>query len=110
MCIRDRVTIRKTARRHGLNTDASFRFERGCDPTNTIYVLKRCALLIQEVAGGQISSEIVDIYPQEVKPFEVSVSFRKIDTLIGKAIGKENIETILDALEMKIVSRDEHRY
>ena len=104
------VSIRKTARRHGLNTDASFRYERGCDPTNTIYVLKRCALLIQEVAGGQISSEIVDIYPEEVKPFEVELSFRKIDTLIGKKIGKENIETILAALEMKIVSQNEEGY
>jgi len=65
------VSIRKTARRHGLNTDASFRYERGCDPTNTIYVLKRCALLIQEVAGGEISSNISDFYPEEVKPFEV---------------------------------------
>jgi len=100
------VTIRKTARRHGLNTDASFRFERGCDPTNTIYVLKRCALLIQEVAGGQISSEIVDVYPEEVKPFVVELSLRKINTLIGKEIGKENIETILAALEMKIVSQN----
>lgn len=104
------VSIRKTARRHGLNTDASFRFERGCDPTNTIYVLKRCALLIQEVAGGQISSEIVDVYPEEVKPFEVEVSLRKINTLIGKAIGKESIETILGALEMKIVSQNEEGY
>jgi phenylalanyl-tRNA synthetase beta chain len=104
------VSIRKTARRHGLNTDSSFRFERGCDPTNTIYVLKRCALLIQEVAGGQISSEIVDVYPQEVKPFEVEVSLRKINSLIGKEIGKENIETILNALEMKIVSRTEEGY
>ena len=104
------VSIRKTARRHGLNTDASFRFERGCDPTNTIYVLKRCALLIQEVAGGQISSEIVDVYPQEVKPFEVAVTLRKINTLIGKAIGKESIEMILAALEMKIVSRDDEGY
>lgn len=104
------VSIRKTARRYGLNTDASFRYERGCDPTNTIYVLKRCALLIQKVAGGQISSEIVDIYPQKVKPFEVSVSLRKINTLIGKAIGKENIETILGALEMKIVSQNEEGY
>ena len=75
------VSIRKTAKRHGLNTDASFRFERGCDPTNTIYVLKRCALLIQEVAGGVISSSIVDIYPTEVKPFEVSVSIQKIHSL-----------------------------
>jgi phenylalanyl-tRNA synthetase beta chain len=104
------VTIRKTARRHGLNTDASFRFERGCDPTNTIYVLKRCALLIQEVAGGQISSEIVDVYPEEVKPFVVELSLRKINTLIGKEIGKENIETILAALEMKIVSHNEEGY
>ncbi len=104
------VTIRKTARRHGLNTDASFRFERGCDPTNTIYVLKRCALLIQEVAGGQISSEIVDVYPEEVKPFVVELSLRKVNTLIGKEIGKENIETILAALEMKIVSQTEEGY
>jgi len=104
------VSIRKTARRHGLNTDASFRYERGCDPTNTIYVLKRCALLIQEVAGGQISSEIVDVYPEEVKPFEVEVSLRKINTLIGKSIGKESIETILGALEMKIVSQNEEGY
>jgi len=104
------VSIRKTARRHGLNTDASFRFERGCDPTNTIYVLKRCALLIQEVAGGTISSEIVDVYPQEVKPFEVQVTVQKINTLIGKEIGRENIETILNALEMKIVERTDEGY
>jgi len=104
------VSIRKTARRHGLNTDASFRFERGCDPTNTIYVLKRCALLIQEVAGGTISSEIVDIYPQEVKPFEVEITLKKINSLIGKEIGKENIETILGALEMKIVNRTNEGY
>lgn len=104
------VSIRKTARRHGLNTDASFRFERGCDPANTIYVLKRCALLIQEVAGGEISSEIVDVYPQEVKPFEVEISLQKINSLIGKTIGRENIETILTALEMKIVRKDENGY
>jgi len=104
------VTIRKTARRFGLNTDASFRFERGCDPTNTIYVLKRCALLIQEVAGGQISSEIVDVYPEEVKPFVVELSLHKVNTLIGKEIGKENIEAILAALGMKIVSKTEDAY
>lgn len=104
------VSIRKTARRHGLNTDASFRFERGCDPTNTIYILKRCALLIQEVAGGEISSDIIDIYPNEMKPFEVKVSLKKINSLIGKEIGTRNIETILSALEMKIVSKDEDGY
>jgi len=104
------VSIRKTAKRHGLNTDASFRFERGCDPTNTIYVLKRCALLIQEVAGGSISSDIIDIYPNEVKPFEVAVSVQKINSLIGKEIGRENIETILGALEMKIAERTDDGY
>ncbi|MDD3078281.1 MAG: phenylalanine--tRNA ligase subunit beta [Paludibacter sp.] len=104
------VSIRKTARRHGLNTDASFRYERGCDPTNTIYVLKRCALLIQEVAGGTISSDIVDIYPKEIKPFEVSITLQKINSLVGKEIGKENIETILNALEMKIAERAEDGY
>jgi phenylalanyl-tRNA synthetase beta chain len=104
------VSIRKTARRHGLNTDASFRFERGCDPANTIYILKRCALLIQEVAGGEISSEIMDEYPQEVKPFEVEITMQKINSLIGKAIGRENIEAILTALEMKIVRRDKEGY
>lgn len=104
------VSIRKTAKRHSLNTDASFRYERGCDPTNTLYVLKRCALLIQEVAGGEISSDIVDIYPQEVKPFKVELAIRKINTLIGKEIGTENIETILTALEMKIVSKNEEGY
>jgi len=104
------VSIRKTARRHGLNTDASFRYERGCDPTNTIYVLKRCALLIQEIAGGQISSEIVDCYPTEIKPFDVSLTIHKINTLLGKEIGKENIETILNALEIKIVSQNDEGY
>ena len=99
------ISIRKTAKRHGLNTDASFRFERGCDPTNTIFVLKRCALLIQQVAGGTISSDITDMYPNEVKPFEVNVSIQKINALIGKEIGKENIEKILTALEIEIVKR-----
>ena len=104
------VTIRKTARRHLLNTDASFRFERGCDPTNTIYVLKRCALLIQELAGGQISSEIVDVYPEIVKPFVVELALSKVYGLIGKKIGKENVETILAALEMEIVSQKDDVY
>lgn len=104
------VSIRKTARRHGLNTDASFRFERGCDPANTIYVLKRCALLIQEVAGGEIASEIVDVYPEEIRPFSVEISIQKINSLIGKEIGIENIEKILHALEIKIVEKTEDGY
>lgn len=104
------VSIRKTARRHGLNTDASFRFERGCDPSNTIYILKRCAMLIRQVAGGEISSEVVDVYPQEIKPKEVNVTVRKINALIGKELSRATIETILKALEMEIVSSDDEGY
>jgi len=101
------TSIRKTARRHGLNTDASFRFERGCDPENTIYALKRCALLIQEVAGGEISSEISDIYPEKMKPALVNVTYKKINSLIGKVIEKETVETIVTALEMKIIDKND---
>lgn len=104
------VSIRKTARRHGLNTDASFRFERGCDPSNTIYILKRCALLIQEVAGGVISSDIVDVYPSEIKPKEVAISFKKINSLIGKNLDRTTIDTILKALEMEILDTTEEGY
>lgn len=100
----DPVFVRKTARRHGLNTDASFRFERGTDPNRVLYALKRAALLIKEVAGGQITSDIIDIYPEPVADFEVPVKYDHIDRLIGKAIGKENIRKILQALEIKIVS------
>ncbi len=104
------VSIRKTARRHGLNTDASFRFERGCDPEMTIFALKRAALLIREIAGGTISSEIADEYPNPVNPFEVRVLKSKIDNLIGKKIGRENILKILNGLEMELVSETEEAY
>lgn len=104
------VSIRKTARRHGLNTDASFRFERGCDAANTIYVLKRAALLIQEVAGGEVSSEIVDVYNNEIKPFEVTLGKQKIDRLIGKSIGNENIKKILKGLEIEITAEDDEKF
>jgi phenylalanyl-tRNA synthetase beta chain len=97
------VYIRQTARRHGLNTDASFRFERGCDPNNTIYVLKRAAMLIKEIAGGTISSEIVDCYPKFIAPFNVSVRYEKINMLIGKEIGKETIIAILRALDIDVI-------
>lgn len=108
----DPVSIRKTSRRHQLQTDASFRYERGCDPNNTLYVLKRCALLIQEVAGGQIAMEIVDRHPQapskegDVFPaFPVTLNLQRVWSLMGKNIGVELLETILTALEMKIVSK-----
>ena len=99
--------IRKTARRFGLNTDASFRFERGLDPNCTTYVLKRAALLIQELAGGKITGAIQDIYPKPVKPYEVELTYNKINSLIGKEIPKDTVKSILDSLEMKIVSETE---
>ena len=102
----DPVTIRKTSRRHQLQTDASFRYERGCDPNNTIYVLKRAALLIQEVAGGQVSMEITDTKSANFAPWDVTIEISRVNSLIGKAIGEETIETILKALEMNIVAKD----
>ena len=96
--------IRKTARRFGLNTDASFRFERGLDPNNTIYVLKRAALLIQELAGGKITGAIEDVYPKVYEPYTVAVTYEKINSLIGKVIPAETVKSIVESLEMKIVS------
>jgi phenylalanyl-tRNA synthetase beta chain len=103
----DSVYIRKTARRHTLSTDASFRFERGTDPNGTIYALKRAALLIKEVAGGEISSEIVDVYPNPVADFKVDVTYANIKRLIGVELGKEKIKQILDALEIRIEAETE---
>ena len=102
----DPVTIRKTSRRHQLQTDASFRYERGCDPNNTLYVLKRAALLIQEVAGGQVAMEITDIVNGDFKPFDVTIDINRVNSLIGKAIGEDTIETILRALEIEILSKN----
>ncbi|HPF51815.1 MAG TPA: phenylalanine--tRNA ligase subunit beta [Draconibacterium sp.] len=103
----DPVYIRKTARRHGLNTDASFRFERGVDPNNTIFALKRAALLIKEVAGGTISSEIVDVYPEPVEDFKIDITYANVKRLIGKELGTETIKNILTSLEIKIINEDE---
>lgn len=99
----DPVFIRKTARRHGLNTDASFRFERGTDPNGVIYALKRAALLIKEVAGGSISSEIVDIYPKPAQHFEVEVKLANVKRLIGIEIPVDTIQKILTSLEIEVV-------
>ena len=96
--------IRKTARRFGLNTDASFRYERGLDPNQTVDVMKRAALLIQEVAGGTITGAIQDIYPAPVAPYRVELVYNKVNTLIGKVIPVETVKSILESLEMKIVS------
>ena len=102
----DPVSIRKTARRHQLSTDASFRYERGCDPNNTLYVLKRCALLIQEVAGGEIAMEITDQGKTTFKPFPIEFNIDRTHALIGKELGEELIERILRAMEVEIVSKE----
>ena len=99
------TSIRKTARRHGLNTDASFRFERGIDPNDTIYVLKLAALMVKEIAGGEICGEIVDIYPNEIKPFPVTLSYDYLNSLIGKALPTETVDNILRSLEIEIKDR-----
>lgn len=96
------VYVRKTAKRHLLNTDASFRFERGTDPNITVYALKRAALLIKEVAGGTISSDIVDIYPNPVADAEIEVAYSQVKRLIGKELGKETIKKILSSLDINI--------
>jgi len=103
----DPVSIRKTARRHQLSTDASFRYERGCDPNNTLYVLKRCALLIQEVAGGEIAMEITDHGKTTLEPFPVELNIDRVNALIGKEIGEELIEHILCAMEVEIYSKED---
>lgn len=95
--------IRKTARRFGLNTDASFRFERGLDPNKTMYALKRAALLIKELAGGLIVGPLQDVYPVPAKPYTVSLLHSKVNSLIGKELPADTIRSILTSLEMKIV-------
>ena len=103
----DPVTIRKTSRRHQLQTDASFRYERGCDPCNTIYVLKRAALLIKEVANAEQVGLIIDNSASQelLKPWSVTIDINRVNSLIGKAIGEDTIETILKALEINIVAK-----
>jgi len=101
------VFIRKTAKRHGLHTDASFRFERGADPNNTIYPLKRAALLIKEIAGGDISSDIVDIYPHPVKNCTIDLTYKNLKRLTGKEIDKDIVKKILKSLDIKIIHEND---
>lgn len=96
------VSVRKTAKRHGLNTDASFRFERGIDPNSTEYALMRAAILIQQIAGGEITSDITDIYPKKIEDHQVVLSFENATKLIGEEIPRETIKDILTSLEIKI--------
>ena len=96
------VSVRKTAKRHGLKTDSSFRYERGTDPEITVYALKRAALLIQELGGGTISSQVGDLYPNPINPFEVAVSYANIQSLIGVQIPEAQIREIIEALGMRV--------
>jgi phenylalanyl-tRNA synthetase beta chain len=101
------VSIRKTAKRHALNTDASFRFERGIDINFTEYALKRAALLIEEYAGGKVASDVMDFYPEKIEDFQVFLSYESAFRLIGQEIDKETIKNILASLEIKISSETE---
>ena len=101
------VSIRKTAKRHALNTDASFRFERGIDINLTEYALKRAALLIEEYAGGKLASDISDFYPEKIEDFQVFLSYENAYRIIGQEIPKETIKNILASLEIKINSETE---
>ncbi|MBT8292518.1 MAG: phenylalanine--tRNA ligase subunit beta, partial [Eudoraea sp.] len=103
----DPVSIRKTAKRHGLNTDASFRFERGVDINNVEYCLRRAALLIREITGGDITSDIIDLYPRKKDDYQVFLSFEKIDTLIGQKIPADTIKSILASLDIKVKNSTE---
>ncbi|MGJ8659381.1 MAG: phenylalanine--tRNA ligase subunit beta [Cellulophaga fucicola] len=96
------VSVRKSAKRHGLNTDASFRFERGIDIQNVEYALRRAASLIKEIAGGDITSDIVDLYPKKVEDHEVFLTYEKINKLIGQNIPGETIKSILTSLDIKV--------
>ncbi len=98
------ISVRKTAKRHALNTDASFRFERGIDPNITELALKRAALLIKEVAGGEITSDIIDIYPKAIEDFRVFLNFDKTTKLIGQELPKETIKKILASLDIKVTT------
>lgn len=96
--------IRKTARRHGLSTDASFRYERGIDPNNTIYILKLAAMMVKELAGGEISSEIKDVSCKDFPPFRVELTYQRVNDLIGKNIPVETVKSIVKSLEMEVVA------
>ena len=96
--------IRKSARRHGLSTDASFRFERGVDPNGTIYALKQAAILCQELAGGKVSMEVCDVYPEPMKNAVVELNYEYVHNLVGKVIPVETIKAICESLEMKVLN------
>ena len=97
------TSVRKTARRHGLNTDSSFRFERGVDPNNTLYVLRLAALMVKELAGGEICGPLTDVYPSVIEPSRVDLGFDYLNSLVGKEIPAETVVSILKSLEMNLL-------
>ena len=101
--------IRKSARRHGLSTDASYRFERGIDPNGQLYALKQAAILCKELAGGQVSMQIKDIYPEPIEGSKVVLTYDYVNSLIGKEIGKDTIKSIVTSLDMKIEAENENQ-
>jgi len=103
----DPVSVRRTSKRLGIYTDASFRFERGVDPDMTIYALKRCALLLQEIAGGTIASPVIDVYPKKIGPKNVRLTYANTNRLIGKTLEKGTIKSILQSLEFTITGEDD---
>lgn len=100
------ASIRKTSKFHGLKTDASFRFERGTDPEMTLYALKRAAMLIQEIAGGEISSEIVDVYPSPLVPEEIKLNYEYLNQFSGDKLDHARVKKIISALGIEIISED----
>ncbi len=103
----DPVYIRRSAKNHLLNTDASFRFERGTDPNNTVWALKRAALLIREIAGGTISSDVVDLCPEPIEDFQVEILFSNVDRLIGNPIAPKTVRSIVESLDMVVAVENE---
>ena len=101
--------IRKSARRHGLSTDASYRFERGIDPNGQVYALKQAAILCKELAGGQVSMQIKDVYPEPIEGSKVVLTYDYVNSLIGKEIGKDTIKSIITSLDMKIEAENENQ-
>ena len=101
--------IRKSARRHGLSTDASYRFERGIDPNGQVYALKQAAILCKELAGGQVSMQIKDVYPEPIEGSKVVLTYDYVNSLIGKEIGKNTIKSIVTSLDMKIEAENENQ-
>ncbi len=100
------TSVRKTARRHGLSTDSSFRYERGCDANCNMYILKLAALMIKELAGGEITGPVADVYPVAVEPAVVEFSYERCNALVGKVIGRETVDSILKSLEIEVTGRD----